>query len=132
MLNHVEQNAIWYAAGSVMQKLQKKWASDYVVQEFLYELLQLECDECQDSTEQWLEATDRGGLYYINDMAYELYIEVEILVYHHLTKGHPQHRNDLLSIACRDPDILSVWTTCTVDINDTEKTELLLKGEGVL
>ena len=63
ILNHVDQNAIWYAAGSVMRKLQKKWASDHVVQEFLCGLLQLECDECQDSTEQWLEATDRGGLY---------------------------------------------------------------------
>lgn len=50
---------------------------------------------------------------------------------HHLTKGHQQHRNELLSIACRDPDILSVWTTCVVDIDDTEKTELMLKG-GVL
>ena len=49
------------------------------------------------------------------------FVEVEILVYHHLTKGHQQHRNELLSIACRDPDILSVWSTCAVDIDDTEK-----------
>ena len=128
VLNHVEQNAMRYAAGSVMQKLQKKWASDQVVQECLCGLLQLECDDCQDSAERWLEATDRGGLYYINDMAYELFVEVEILVYHHLSKGHQQHRDELLRIACLDADILSVWSTCTVDIDDTAKTELLLKN----
>ncbi|XP_019858382.1 PREDICTED: uncharacterized protein LOC109586630 [Amphimedon queenslandica] len=72
VLSHVEQNAIRYAAGSVIRKLQLKWKSDHDIQECLCVLLQLEEEDCRDSTEQWIETTDRGGLYYITSMMWHM------------------------------------------------------------
>ena len=127
VLSHVEQNAIRYAAGSVIRKLQLKWKSDLDIQECLCVLLQLEEEDCRDSSEQWIETTDRGGLYYINDVAYELFVEIELLVYQQLSQDQQIGITELLRIACTDQDILGVWATCTVDINDATKTEILLK-----
>ena len=63
-------------------------------------------------------------MYYINDLAYELFVEVKILVYQHLSQDQHKGAAELLGIPCTDPDI---WATCTVDINDITKTEILLK-----
>ena len=82
-LTHIEQNAIRYAAGSVIWKLEQKCRHDKILKKCLWNLLQEECDYNQDSSEQWLETTDRGGLYYITDTAYDLFVELEIFVYPH-------------------------------------------------
>ena len=87
VLTQVEQNAIRYAAGSVIRKLGKKWRNDYNMKECLYGLLKEEGEDDPDSTEQWIETTDRGGLYYITDNVFELFIEVEIFVFHHLSQS---------------------------------------------
>ena len=57
------------------------------MKECLYGLLKEEGEDDPDSTEQWIETTDRGGLYYITDNVFELFIEVEIFVFHHLSQS---------------------------------------------
>ena len=82
-----------------------------------------------DCTEQWIETTDRGGLYYITDNAFELFVEVEIFVFHHLSQSDQQTTDELSSSACSDPNILHVWGECIIDTddNETEKNSNITK-----
>lgn len=51
---------------------------------------ELFCDkkgyDSQDSSEHWLKTTDRGGLYCVTDLAFKLYIEVEVCIYEKLSQ----------------------------------------------
>jgi hypothetical protein len=125
---HVEQNAIRYVGGSVIRKLNSKWRHDNVTKECLKEFLHDGgAEDHEDSTEEWLQITNRGGLYCINDIAFELFIEVEIFVYPILSSTNVTVNLDELYVsACRDSDILRVWNECTLVIDDTEKTNKLL------
>ena len=89
-LTRVEQNAIRKTAGFVIRKLENKCRHDCVMKECLWGLLQEEHDYNQDSSEEWLEATDRGGLYYITDTVFDLFVEIEVFVYSHLSQSQQQ------------------------------------------
>uniref|UniRef100_A0A1X7TFE9 Uncharacterized protein n=1 Tax=Amphimedon queenslandica TaxID=400682 RepID=A0A1X7TFE9_AMPQE len=95
------------------------------MKECLYGLLKDEGEDDPDSTENWIETTDRGGLHYITDLAFELFVEIEIFVYHQLSQSQQQTTHELTSSACRDPDILQVWGKCIIEYDDNE-TEILL------
>ena len=120
-LTRVEQNAIRYTAGSVIQKLENKCRHDCVMKECLWGMLQEEHDYNQDSSEQWLEATDRGGLYYITDTAFDLFVEIEVFVYLQLSQSQQQNLDQLQKSACGDPDILTAWSECIINIDNTPK-----------
>ena len=130
ILSHVEQNAVRYTAGSVIKKVikKRKHMHDIAINECLNGLLQDKSDivDNQDSSEHWLKATDRGGLYYITDLAFELFIEVEVFTYDKLSQMEQVNLDELYTSACRDPDIIRVWRECVLDIEETEKTTLLL------
>ena len=123
MLSHVEQNGIRHAAGSVIRKLETKYKGDKA----LMECLLCEVEYKQDSTEQWLETTDRGGLYYITDIAFDLFIEIEIFVYDCLLSQ--KERQNLVESACSKSNILDAWSECmrSCTFGGIEKTALLLQ-----
>ena len=101
---------------------------DIAINECLNGLLQDKSDivDNQDSSEHWLKATDRGGLYYITDLAFELFIEVKVFTYDKLSQMEQVNLDELYTSAYRDPDIIRVWRECVLDIEETEKTTLLL------
>ena len=127
VLSHVEQNGIRYAAGSVIRKLETKYKGDKALMECLCVLLKEEVEYKQDSTEQWLETTDRGGLYYITDTAFDLFIEIEIFVYDCLLSQ--KERPNLVESACSKSNILDAWSECmrSCTFEGIEKTALLLQ-----
>ena len=96
------------------------------MKECLWGMLQEEHDYNQDSFE-WLEATDRGGLYYITDTAFDLFVEIEVFVYSHLSQSQQQNLDQLQKSACGDPDILTAWSECIINIDNTPKTTKLLQ-----
>ena len=59
-LTHVEQNAVWYTAGFVIWKLLERKSLEYEKRECLHGLVKDMCSD-EDSSEQWLRTTNRGG-----------------------------------------------------------------------
>lgn len=125
VLTHVEQNAITYTAGSVIRKLLDRYKFiDKEKTECLNGLIKdrSEIDAC-DSSEVWLNTTDRGGLYHVTDEGNDLFVEIELFVYHHLLEKDVKDMATLHEMAHKDPDILNIWTECTQEVH--EQTSLL-------
>uniref|UniRef100_A0A1X7TZ21 Uncharacterized protein n=1 Tax=Amphimedon queenslandica TaxID=400682 RepID=A0A1X7TZ21_AMPQE len=127
VLTHVEQNAVRYVAGSVVRKLITKYRHNTIFKECLDALLFQKSDvtvDSQDSSEDWLKATDRGGLKYVTDLGFELFVEVEIFTYQQLS--NKENVEEIHKLACKNEDILRVWSECVIDIEETEEMMQLL------
>lgn len=127
IVSHVEQNAIRYSAGYVIRKQLQKKKLDMETKECLERLLRDRDDETEnDSSDKWLRTTDRGGLYHITDMAFELFTEIEIATYNQLSKKESSDTESLYKKACADPDVLSAWGECSIDIDSNDKQNSVL------
>ena len=75
VLSQVEQNAVRYTAGFVIRKLIEKNKFDAEKSDILKGFLKdkSSIDDSNDSSEQWLKTSDRGGLKLITDLAFELF-----------------------------------------------------------
>lgn len=94
VLTHVEQNAVRYTAGSVVRKFIWKYRHNTIFKDCLDTLLFPDGSvDSQDSSENWLKATDRGGLKYVTDLGFELFVEVEIFTYQKLSNKGMKYRN---------------------------------------
>ena len=72
------------------------------------------------------KSTDRGGLFYITDLALELFIEIEVFFYYHITMKHNcMDTASLSQKTCLDPVILGIWSQCVLESNDGD-TPLLI------
>ena len=110
-LSHVEQNAIAYCAGSVIRKMLNKWKDDAVKTECLKQLVKdRDLIDDLDSSQLWLNASDRGGFFHISDVGLDLFMEIEVFVYDHLMEKDVRDMDTLKFMACQDPDILSIWS----------------------
>ena len=73
---------------------------EYEKRECLHGLLKDTCS-AEDSSEQWLRTTNRDGLYQITDLAFELFIELEIFTYPHLIHSDLQNMETLHKFTCK-------------------------------
>jgi hypothetical protein len=130
ILTHVEQNAVRYTAGFVMKKLMDKKNLDLASKECLQELIKSRADVSDDSdddsSKQWLRASDRGGLYHITDLCLELFIELEDFTYPHLVHNDFEDMEMLHKATCENRNILKVWGECSMSIEDNEHQMSLL------
>lgn len=89
-LNLVEENAIRYAGGYIIRKVLTNYRRNKRCGECITTLLQLVLDDADyevekesylEYTKTWLEKTDRGGLFHISDLCYELFYEIELTTF---------------------------------------------------
>ena len=85
-----------------------------------------------DSSQPWLNASDRGGLIHISDVGLDLFVEIEVFVYDHLMEKDVRDMDTLKFMACEDPDILSIWShleeidDISTDVATTMQSSLLV------
>jgi hypothetical protein len=119
----VEENAIRYSAGFAVKKMLIKYELDIEAKECIAGLLIHGEVQNVDTSSMWLTTTDRGGLVHITDLAFELFIEVEIVTYNHVTK---MDNESLYKKICNDADVLRIWEVCSIDIDNSDKKNTLL------
>jgi hypothetical protein len=114
-----------------MNKLLDKKNLDIASKECLQELVKSRADvnddeDDDDSSEQWLRATDRGGLCHIIDICLELFIEIEVFSYPHLVGNDFENMEMLQKATCENRNILRVWSEYSMNIGDTHEQMALL------
>ena len=121
-LTFEEENAVRYMAGYVVYKLQKKLGKEKVEM-----LIETDKTTIRNSTE-WISIIDRGGLVYVTDECYQLFLSVEHATrqqFHldNITCMDDTFRNHLEDMLNSDDDVLFGWTMITGD--ETEKEDVL-------
>lgn len=118
-LTYVEENAIRYTAGYVIRKLERKYA--HLKTEEAAECCTAVREmgrklkpgtSCEHQSSDWTKLTDRGGLYHVEDMVYELFVTIELIVDKELFavfdthgKGLEKVRKEKLSWVCNNEDV---------------------------
>ena len=122
-LTYIEENAVRYTAGYIIRKLEGKYSR----------IKTEEAAECCTALQEmggkvkskvpsehqscdWTKLTDRGGLYHVEDLVYELFVTIELIVDKELstifsTKGEglEKVKKDKLSWVCNDEDVQFLW-----------------------
>lgn len=90
-LSEIERNAVRYTAGYVVRKLEEKYAKKKS-KESHERMLALQTmpgklhvekatpNPEQPSNEDWLKCVNLGGLYFVEDIVYDLFVCIEMLV----------------------------------------------------
>ena len=87
--------------------------------------------ECE-SEEEWTRMLDRGGLWYVKDRTYSLFLAIEEEVRQCLKTLSIQHakcKKEIIECVTSNEDVLFYWIIATADfeIDDEEVHEMLLK-----
>ena len=92
---------------------------------------------CLDYTREWVDKVNRGGLFYVSDDAYNLFVTIEVAMQVVLTKhvkssyklsaeeSKPKKEN-IISTILKDEDI-SYWYTYAFDVSDDQDALELLR-----
>ena len=128
-LSVIEENALCYAAGYIMRKVLTKYRKRSIHSDCIDGLTSLLLDEIGDNVEKesyldytriWLEKTNRGGLYHVSSLCYDLFYEIEMSVYEKLqdqfTSKIKSTIEDIERIAYNDADVNRIWANCSVSM----------------
>ena len=89
-LSYQERDALRYAAGYVTRHLHRQLQHSSHPQRTEIRLCLLDMIEAeisQEDSEDWVRSVDRGGLKYVNDMTYMMFVSMELEVRRHLRIG---------------------------------------------
>ena len=138
-LTIVEENALYYAAGYVIQKLIKKHRqrSDEQALEIMGALLNMigqdiVGDMHQDTTsyidyvKTWTRNNDRGGLRHVSNDTYRCFLAIETIIYKLIVAGEPKDK--VMIEVVGDENVKFLWEIAT-DSSD-EKLQLSLLQEA--
>ena len=137
-LSYTEENALRYASGyvvrSVFEDIQKRnHDSQSALLEVLIEICQSE-HATRDSSEEWLQSVDRGGLIHISQTAYRFFYDMEMEVRKHLrhTDEHlsydvTKNTKTVKEYVLEDVDVQYNWGLCSCQLEEEETDELLKK-----
>ena len=82
-------------------------------------------------TRKWTLQVNRGGLFEINDMTYNLFKEIELKVRHHLFvsfhRKSSEGREAIIGAVCKCDNIQFYWTILSIDILVEENAIKLLE-----
>ena len=75
----------------------------------------------------WLEKVNRGGLFELNDAAYNFFLEIEKHTRFYLRSlyQNPEQKSVILQRLKENEDILFYWSLISVDVDDRHSPELL-------
>ena len=105
-LSVVEENIVRYTAGYVIRKLESKYSrlnSQGSIQ--CLRVLREMGTQHHSQSNQWTRMTNRGGLYHVEDVVFELFVALEYVADKELTsifmaKGLEKIKKDKLSWIC--------------------------------
>ena len=136
-LSIVEENAVRYTAGYIIRKLEKKYSQKMTQENIeclraLREMagkLSTRNTSSYSESSKWSRLTDRGGLYHVEDVVFELFITLELITDEELTaiftakgKGIEKVKKEKLSWICDDEDVQFLW--CMVSSTTIESDEV--------
>ena len=126
-LSFVKENAVRYTAGYIVRKLEQKY-SKQTTQEAIECTAALKemagklktssttMSRSEQRSSEWTKLIDRGGLYHVEDIVYDLFVTIELLVDQKLSsilkgsgKGLEQVRKENLSWLCSDEEVQFLW-----------------------
>ena len=126
-LSCVEENAVRYTAGYVVRKLERKYSHQNthegtecstVLKEMAGKLNTRDSTSyrSEQQSTKWTNLVDRGGIYHVDDIVYELFVALEHLADKELTsifqasgKGIEKIKKEELSWICNDDDVQFLW-----------------------
>ena len=83
-------------------------------------------------TRKWTLQVNRGVLFEINDMTYNLFKEIELKVRHHLFvsfhRKSSEGREAIIGAVCKCDNIQFYWTILSIDILETLRKDLKRKA----
>ena len=88
-------------------------------------------EEDNDGTEDWLNASDRGGLVHVDDNTYLLFCEIEMVVRRHFNRATAHtldcsSKESLLNAIVQEEDVQFQWCMMTTTIHDATASTLLI------
>ncbi len=118
-----EKCAIRYVGGSIVRQLKKDMQKDDDVIVALMDLVDEDCEEEPEESEEWIGIIDRGGLIYINNATYNLLCSMEYalrreLNIHNAHKMDDSNRAKLKELVESDDEVQFNWTMASVDMDD--------------
>ena len=133
-----EANALRYAAGYVCRHLRQKLkrGTDPLKEEMILCLMELvkDCsDETVGTSEEWTILVDRGGLWYVKETTYALFLpleqETQPCLQSIVSEPNAAHKNQFIDKICSSDDVQFQWLTSSADfeIEDSQVNEGLLK-----
>ena len=138
-LSLVDENAIRYAGGYIIRKVLTTYKTNKRCGDSIAALLQLVLEDTDHEVEKesfleytrlWIEKSDRGGLFHISDLCYELFYEIELTIYDMLNQKFSFNATftvaDIENAAYLDPDIMRIWRNCSAHILSNEDSDELL------
>ena len=152
-LSEIEQNAVRYTAGYVIKKLEERYskrkskeAKDctkalQAMAGKLHTRTNKTSEEAsseakeQPSSNKWINMVNRGGLYFVEDIVYDLFVTIEPIVDSKLSeilkehgKGIEQVKKENLAWVCDDEEVQDLWDQISSNsIEDEEISEDLLR-----
>lgn len=132
----VEENAVYYAAGYVVQKLIKKFrrSSNNDACVYIGVLLHmvgednsgalLENDTYLEYVKVWTSNTDRGGLRHASDDTYRFFLALESKVYELIKSG--DKKDKVVSETIDDENLIFLWEIAT-DMSHGRQSSTLLQ-----
>ena len=81
-------------------------------------------------TSAWLDKVDRGGLYHVNDLCFEIFSEIEHSTHEELkdkfsSTPSPSTIEQICNNVCKDPDVSRLWSIGSIDIPSQKKCDVL-------
>ena len=129
-LTYEEINALRYAAGYVPRAVGKKLRKSKhpLRAELTLCIMDLvdDANDVEDQSQDWIKAIDRGGLTHVNDMTYQVFLGMELIVRRQLRGGQFIDRPKLQKEVCEDEDVLFYWSMVSGDWDEESQALLNL------
>ena len=126
-----ELNALRYAAGYVMLSIWKK-VHCKVISDWISRQVDVDSTTSApsflDYTKQWIRKVDRGGLFHVSDVLYEVFVALEEITRYHLndmadSKGIDKEK--VIECILDDSRLQQLWLMVADELNEEVKNKLL-------
>ena len=136
-LTLVEENAIRYTAGYVIRQLERMYSKFNsptqesteciaALRKMTERLTPSDASQIQSKSCQWTKLIDRGGLYHVQDIVYELFVVIDSVVNDKVDTLLCRSRVDVeelikenISWQCEDVDVQTMWDL--IDLSNIEE-----------
>lgn len=134
-----EQNILRYACGYVAMKLHRRYLKQHGIKAATFAecLEHMEVEGPTSSllayTREWVDQTNRGGLFDISDAGYFLFVVIEVAMRDKLldrltpSSQTPDSKEGIIRFVTSDSDVLFHWEMLSVDIENAQNSAELLE-----
>ena len=131
-LSDEENNVVRYVAGYICNKLYKRLMKSKTDHDLTYGIVDMvDEDKCGDASATWTKLVDRGGLFYVTDEVYGLFISIEIVARRQLQVGKVMEfeagvKEKIIKDVMKSDSVMMQWELVGVEL-ERERGEILLK-----